>query len=130
MTRKLLTYIASLYLATSFAHGAGIVKEAERYDLFGGFMRDHGNEFGGLICYYSENLVNRDFERLLLPVQKDRILVPDRVGENFHSQSKTATYGGADNYVTVQKSPDLRMSGTNQPPVDDPAYSQIKTSHQ
>ena len=63
------------------AHGAGIVKEGERYYLFGEFKRDHGNAFNGFSCYSSPDLSNWTFERIALPVQADGRLGPDRVGE-------------------------------------------------
>jgi Glycosyl hydrolases family 43 len=63
------------------AHGAGILKEGDRYYLFGEFKRDHSNEFNGFSCYSSTDLVNWKFERIALPVQKDGRLGPNRVGE-------------------------------------------------
>ncbi|MCA9211194.1 MAG: family 43 glycosylhydrolase [Planctomycetales bacterium] len=63
------------------AHGAGIWKEGDRFYLFGEFKRDDSNEFNGFSCYSSSDLMNWNFERIALPVQKDGRLGPNRVGE-------------------------------------------------
>ncbi len=63
------------------AHGAGIVREGDRYYLFGEYKNDHGNAFNGFSCYSSTDLINWTFERIALPVQADGRLGPDRVGE-------------------------------------------------
>lgn len=63
------------------AHGACIVEDGDRYWLFGEYKSDDSNAFPGFGCYSSVDLVNWRFERVVLPVQKDGILGPDRVGE-------------------------------------------------
>ena len=63
------------------AHGAGIIKEGDRFYLFGEFKRDHSNEFNGFSCYSSADLMNWKFENIALPVQPDGRLGPNRVGE-------------------------------------------------
>ncbi|MEO5716383.1 MAG: family 43 glycosylhydrolase [Luteolibacter sp.] len=63
------------------AHGGGIIKEGDRYYLFGEFKRDHSNEFNGFSCYSSADLLNWKFENIALPVQPDGRLGPNRVGE-------------------------------------------------
>ena len=63
------------------AHGAGIIKDGGKYWLFGEYKSDTSNAFPGFGCYSSEDLVNWKFERVVLPVQKDGILGPNRVGE-------------------------------------------------
>ena len=63
------------------ARGAGILKEGDRYYLFGEFKRDHGNEFAGFSCYSSSDLINWTFESIALPRQKNGRLGPTRVGE-------------------------------------------------
>ena len=63
------------------AHGACIVKDGGKYWLFGEYKSDESNAFPGFGCYSSDDLVNWKFERVVLPVQKDGILGPDRVGE-------------------------------------------------
>lgn len=63
------------------AHGACIVEDGGRYWLFGEYKSDESNAFPGFGCYSSSDLVNWRFERVVLPVQKDGILGPDRVGE-------------------------------------------------
>lgn len=63
------------------AHGAGIIQDNGKYWLFGEYKSDTSNAFPGFGCYSSEDLVNWHFERVVLPVQKDGILGPNRVGE-------------------------------------------------
>lgn len=63
------------------ARGACIVREGDRFYLFGEYKRDGGNAFSGFSCYSSTDLVNWHFERIVLPVQPDGRLGPDRVGE-------------------------------------------------
>jgi hypothetical protein len=63
------------------AHGACIVEDHGRYYLFGESKSDWSNAFSGFSCYSSDNLVNWKFERMALPLQKDGILGPNRVGE-------------------------------------------------
>ena len=63
------------------AHGAGIIMDGGKYWLFGEYKSDTSNAFPGFGCYSSKDLVNWHFERVVLPVQKDGILGPYRVGE-------------------------------------------------
>jgi hypothetical protein len=63
------------------AHGACIVEENGRYYLFGEWKSDESNAFPGFSCYSSYDLVNWKFENVVLPMQKDGILGPERVGE-------------------------------------------------
>ena len=63
------------------AHGACIVEDGGRYWLFGEYKSDESNAFPGFGCYSSNDLVNWKFERVVLPVQKDGILGPNRIGE-------------------------------------------------
>lgn len=63
------------------AHGACIVEEGGRYYLFGEWKSDESNAFPGFSCYSSDNLVNWKFENVVLPMQDDGILGPNRVGE-------------------------------------------------
>ncbi|MDE6534131.1 MAG: family 43 glycosylhydrolase [Muribaculaceae bacterium] len=63
------------------AHGACIVEDGGKYWLFGEYKSDESNAFPGFGCYSSTDLVNWKFERVVLPVQPDGILGPDRVGE-------------------------------------------------
>lgn len=63
------------------AHGACIVEENGRYYLFGEYKSDKSNAFPGFSCYSSDDLVNWKFERVVLPMQSNGILGPDRVGE-------------------------------------------------
>lgn len=63
------------------AHGACIVEDDGRYYLFGEWKSDESNAFPGFSCYSSDNLVDWKFENVVLPMQKDGILGPNRVGE-------------------------------------------------
>lgn len=63
------------------AHGACIVEDNGRYYLFGEWKSDESNAFPGFSCYFSDNLVDWKFERVALPMQKDGIMGPERVGE-------------------------------------------------
>lgn len=63
------------------AHGACIVEENGRYYLFGEWKSDKSNAFPGFSCYSSDDLVNWKFENIVLKVQPDGILGPNRVGE-------------------------------------------------
>lgn len=63
------------------AHGACIMEDGGKYWLFGEYKSDESNAFPGFGCYSSTDLVNWKFERVVLPVQKEGILGPDRVGE-------------------------------------------------
>ena len=63
------------------AHGVCIVEEKGRYYLFGEWKSDESNAFPGFSCYSSDDLVNWKFERVVLTVQPDGILGPNRVGE-------------------------------------------------
>lgn len=63
------------------AHGACIVEDGGRYYLFGEWKSDKSNAFPGFSCYSSDDLVNWKFERVVLSVQSEGILGPNRVGE-------------------------------------------------
>lgn len=73
------------------AHGACIVEDGGKYWLFGEYKSDESNAFPGFGCYSSTDLVNWKFERVVLPVQKDGILGPDRVGERVKVMRCPAT---------------------------------------
>lgn len=63
------------------AHGACILQEDGRYYLFGEWKSDGSNSFPGFSCYSSDDLVNWKFENVVLGVQSEGILGPNRVGE-------------------------------------------------
>ena len=63
------------------AHGACIVRDGDKYYLFGEYKSDTSNAFTGFGCYSSSDLVNWTFENVVLPVQPDGLLSPNRVGE-------------------------------------------------
>lgn len=63
------------------AHGANIIKEKDRYYLFGEKHSDTSNAFAGFTCYSSKDLYNWKFESIALPVQDSGKLGPGRVGE-------------------------------------------------
>ena len=63
------------------AHGACIVEDGGRYYLFGEWKSDLSNAFPGFSCYSSDDLVSWKFENVVLPMQNEGILGPNRVGE-------------------------------------------------
>jgi hypothetical protein len=63
------------------AHGACIIKDNNRYYLFGEAHTDTSNAFAGFNCYSSIDLYNWKFENVALPVQGNGKLGPNRVGE-------------------------------------------------
>lgn len=63
------------------AHGANIVKEKEKYYLFGERHKDGTNAFAGFNCYSSKDLYNWKFESIALPVQATGKLDSNSVGE-------------------------------------------------
>ena len=63
------------------AHGANIIKDNNRYYLFGEAHTDTSNAFVGFNCYSSADLYNWKFESVALPVQHNGKLGPNRVGE-------------------------------------------------
>lgn len=73
------------------AHGACIVKEGDLYYLFGEYKSDTSNAFIGFGCYSSADLINWRFERVVLPVQKEGLLGPERVGERVKVMKCPAT---------------------------------------
>lgn len=66
---------------TVSARGAGIIREGDRFYLFGELKSDTANAFAGFACYSSADLYHWKFERLALPVQDGGRLGPNRVGE-------------------------------------------------
>lgn len=63
------------------AHGACIVKDKNRFYLFGERKSDTSNAFTGFNCYSSTDLYNWNFESIALTVQDSGKLGPNRVGE-------------------------------------------------
>ena len=55
------------------AHGACIVEENGRYYLFGEYKSDKSNAFPGFSCYSSDDLVNWNFDVVVLPRQPSEI---------------------------------------------------------
>ena len=65
------------------AHGACLIEDGGRYYLFGEWKSDQSNAFPGFSCYSSDDLVHWKFENVVLRVQPDGILGPNRVGERI-----------------------------------------------
>lgn len=63
------------------AHGANIIKDGDKYYLFGEAHTDTSNAFVGFNCYSSADLYNWKFESVALPLQPSGKLGPNRVGE-------------------------------------------------
>ena len=88
------------------AHGACIVEDGGRYWLFGEYKSDESNAFPGFGCYSSTDLVNWRFERVVLPIQKDGILGPNRVGERVKVMKCPKT----GEYVMLMHADDLKYN--------------------
>lgn len=88
------------------AHGACIVEDGGKYWLFGEYKSDESNAFPGFGCYSSTDLVNWRFERVVLPVQKDGILGPNRVGERV----KVMRCPKTGEYVMLMHADDLKYN--------------------
>lgn len=73
------------------AHGGCIVKEGDLYYLFGEYKSDTTNAFVGFGCYSSADLVNWKFENIVLPMQKNGLLGPNRVGERVKVMKNPST---------------------------------------
>ena len=73
------------------AHGSCIVKEGDLYYLFGECHTDTSNAFVGFSCYSSSDLMNWKFEKMVLPVQSDGLLKPNRIGERVKVMKCPAT---------------------------------------
>lgn len=91
------------------AHGACIVEDSGRYWLFGEYKSDKSNAFPGFGCYSSTDLVNWKFERVVLPVQADGILGPERVGERV----KVMRCPSTGEYVMLMHSDNMKYSDPN-----------------
>lgn len=63
------------------AHGANIIKEKDKFYLFGEAHINDSNAFAGFNCYSSKDLYNWNFENIALPVQESGKLGLNRVGE-------------------------------------------------
>jgi len=63
------------------AHGANIIKDGEKFYLFGEKHSDTSNAFAGFTCYSSTDLYNWIDEGIALNVQPSGRLGPNRVGE-------------------------------------------------
>ncbi|MCX2928231.1 hypothetical protein [Streptomyces sp. NEAU-W12] len=56
------------------AHRACLLHQDGRYYLFGEYKTDDLNLFAGFSCYSSADLVDRRFERIVLPMQPDGLM--------------------------------------------------------
>ncbi len=63
------------------AHASCVVEENGVYYLFGEAHTDDNNEYKGINCYSSTDLINWKFENQVLGLQPDGLLGPGRVGE-------------------------------------------------
>ena len=63
------------------AHGANIIKDGNRYYLFGEYKTDSANVFTGFSCYSSSDLARWRFEGIAFSQQQDGRMGPARVGE-------------------------------------------------
>lgn len=63
------------------AHGTCVVKEGGLYYMFGEHKSDTSNAFTGFACYSSPDLKRWNFEHVVLPLQQNGLLGPNRLGE-------------------------------------------------
>lgn len=91
------------------AHGACIVEDSGKYWLFGEYKSDESNAFPGFGCYSSPDLVNWEFERVVLPVQPDGILGPERVGERV----KVMRCPSTGEYIMLMHADNMKYSDPN-----------------
>lgn len=73
------------------AHGICVVKEGDKYYLFGEYKSDTINAFTGFSCYSSSDMVNWKFEKIVLPVQQNGLLGPNRIGERVKVMKSPTT---------------------------------------
>lgn len=103
---------------TLSAHGSCIIKEGNRYYLFGEKHSDTSNAFAGFNCYSSPDLISWKFECLALPTQPSGKLGPSRIGERVKvmKSPKTGEYvmfmhvdtlGYTDQFVGFATSPTI-----------------------
>ena len=86
------------------AHGANIMKDGDKYYLFGEYKTDSANVFSGFSCYSSDDLCNWRFERIAFSQQKDGRMGPSRVGE----RPKVLKCPATGEYVMLMHSDNLR----------------------
>ncbi|MFC0878820.1 family 43 glycosylhydrolase [Saccharicrinis sp. FJH2] len=64
------------------AHGANIIREGDRYYLFGEYKNNENNRFEGFSCYSSSDLMNWKFESNAMPPNKSgRLSGAECIGE-------------------------------------------------
>lgn len=64
------------------AHGANIVKEGDKFYLFGEYKNNDNNRFEGFSCYSSTDLMNWKFECIAMPPNSNgRLSGPECIGE-------------------------------------------------
>lgn len=63
------------------AHGACIIKEGDRYYLFGEYKTNDDNKYIGFSCYSTQNFYEWKYEGPALPAYADGLLGPNRIGE-------------------------------------------------
>lgn len=64
------------------AHGANIIKEGDKFYIFGEYKNDENNQFEGFSCYSSMDLRNWEFEGIaMLPNESGRLSGSESIGE-------------------------------------------------
>lgn len=64
------------------AHGANIIKEGNKFYLFGEFKNNDNNRFEGFSCYSSTDLMNWKFEGIAMPPnERGRLSSAESIGE-------------------------------------------------
>lgn len=91
------------------AHGACVVKDGDKYYLFGEYKSDTTNAFVGFSCYSSTDLTNWQFEKIVLPMQASGLLGPNRVGERVKVMKCPST----GEYVMYMHTDDMKYMDPN-----------------
>lgn len=86
------------------AHASCVVEDNGVFYLFGEAHTDDNNEYTGINCYSSTDLVNWTFENKVLGVQPDGLLGPGRVGE----RAKVMKCPSTGEYVMFMHTDDMK----------------------
>ena len=73
------------------AHGVGIIRENDKYYLFGEYKRDDKNSFKGFSCYSTEDFSTWHFEGMALDENAGDRLNGERIGERVKVVKSVAT---------------------------------------
>ena len=91
------------------AHGANIIRDGDRYWLFGEYKTDSANVFNGFSCYSSTDLCSWAFESIALKVRSDANVSDWRMGpQTVGERPKVLRCPLTGEYVMLMHSDDMR----------------------